>query len=308
MVFFSWKGSGSMFGFYIILGIVFFAFFYSLAERPSDRTFVFSEYMKDKGTAGERKQEPATIVERYLKPLLIFTQKSVKLSDDRRENLRLKLQQASMIQTPETFMATKVIYTAFVLVFFLILFAVHQKSVLLLFAVGGAVFIYFYPNRQLERNIKYAIAMRRMELPDYLTPLSLLMYSHTPYQAVKKCEDFAGPFLKPYVQKLMMDVDLNPGSVEPFQDFAKNVGVAQAQTFIIAIQQAFTTDSTRSREILEKQVEVMAKLREESYNELINKKPLAVNKYNAIMLMDMALIPLSTLFFVFSDVFGNLTS
>ncbi|MDP4087305.1 MAG: hypothetical protein Q8934_22335 [Bacillota bacterium] len=219
----------------------------------------------------------------------------------------MKLKQAGMKQTPETFVATKIIYSTFVLIFFLILFVINQKTILLGLGLAGTVFMYVYPNRQLDKNIKYATAMRRLELPDFLTPLGLMMYSYTPYQSVKECEKFAGPFLKPYVEQLTIEMDLEPGSVRPFQNFAKQIGVSQAQTFVVAIQQALNTDRTRSRGILKKQVDVMRRLREESYNELIYKKPLAVNKYNAIMLLNMAIIPLSMLFFVFSDVFGGLT-
>ena len=131
------------------------------------------------------------------------------------------------------------------------------------------------------------------------------MSRFTPYQAVKECEKFTGPFLKPYVEQLMVDIDLEPGSIKPFQKFASQIGVPQAQLFVVAIQQAMTTDRQRSKVILEKQRVIMMRLREESYNELINKKPLVVNKYNTIMLFNMALIVLSMMVYVFFSLFSG---
>lgn len=246
-----------------------------------------------------------SMLQRHLKSLLNLTQKSVKLSDDSRENLRLKLRQAGMKQSPETFIAQKIVYSLLMALLFITLYVVHQKTIMLGFAVGSSILMYFYPNRILSKNIKYANAMRKLELPDYLTPLAKLMSSFTPYQAVKECEKFTGPFLKPYVEQLMVDIDLEPGSIKPFQKFASQIGVPQAQLFVVAIQQAMTTDRQRSKVILEKQRVIMMRLREESYNELINKKPLVVNKYNTIMLFNMALIVLSMMVYVFFSLFSG---
>lgn len=273
-----------------------------LLTRKTDRKFAFS----DLAHADYQEKESSSIIERYFKPLIAMVNKTVRLSDDQQEDLRLKLKQAGMSQSPETFQVMKIVYSLLMAIFFLMMYLFSLNLIILGIGAVATIFMYFYPNRMLKNNIIYANAMRRLELPDYLTPLGLLMYSYTPYQAIKECEKFAGPYLLPFVQDLMVEIDLEPGSTKPFQDFADRLGIQQAQTFVVAIQQAMNTDRTRSRELIQKQVEVMQRLREESYNELINKKPLEVNKYNALMLLNMALIPLSILVYIFNDVFSQI--
>ncbi|MDX8367198.1 hypothetical protein [Cytobacillus sp. IB215665] len=209
-----------------------------------------------------------------------------------------------MKQTPEIFVAQKIVYAMLMAICFTTLFVINQNFVMLGIAVVSSIVMYFYPNYTLSKNIQYAKAMRKIELPDYLTPLAKLMSSYTPYQAVKECEKFAGPYLKPYVDKLMVDMDLDPGSIKPFQTFASQIGVPQADLFVVAIQQALTTDRIRSKQILEKQRIIMMKIREESYNELINIKPIVVNKYNMIVVFNMILVVLSMVVYVFLDFFS----
>jgi hypothetical protein len=188
-------------------------------------------------------------------------------------------------------------------IFFLIMYLLSLNPVILGLGVISATIMYFYPKYALKNNVEFAKAMRKVELPDYLTPMGLLMYSYTAHQAVKQAEKFAGPYLQPYVEKLSVEIDMYPGSSKPFVDFANRLGIPEAQTFVIAIQQAINTDPKRSRVIIQKQVDLMRRLREESYNELINKKPIQMNKYNGLILFNMALLPLSTLVFIIGEVF-----
>ncbi|MCF6094509.1 hypothetical protein L1765_11095 [Microaerobacter geothermalis] len=284
-----------------LFGIVFWVV-YILLERKSDRVYTFSEYIKNIG----EEQIPATFLERYFKPLVSVTKKSLRLKQDKREDLKVKLEQAGMRQTPEDFMITKIIYAIAFSGFFLTMFIFNGNKILLGLSVASGLMMYFYPNRMLKKRMEYAKAMRKLELPDYLTPLGLLMYSYTPYQAVKESTKFAGPFLKPFVERLQVEMDMYPGSPKPFRRFAEQVDIPEAQTFVTALQQAINTDRSRSREIIRKQVEVMRKLREESYLVLINQRPLLINKYNGLLLADMAILPMTALGVIFMDIFSKI--
>lgn len=283
---------------FVLFG-VFYLVISTLMQRKSDKTFAFTEFVKEINSPGNT----PLFSERYFKPLLMLVNSKIRLDKSERERLAEQLESANSNKTPEMFVTQRIVYSALFGIFFLIMYLLSLNPVILGLGVISATIMYFYPKYALKNNVEFAKAMRKVELPDYLTPMGLLMYSYTAHQAVKQAEKFAGPYLQPYVEKLSVEIDMYPGSSKPFVDFANRLGIPEAQTFVIAIQQAINTDPKRSRVIIQKQVDLMRRLREESYNELINKKPIQMNKYNGLILFNMALLPLSTLVFIIGEVF-----
>ena len=149
-----------------------------------------------------------------------------------------------------------------------------QGSKLLFILAGVSTLLYFVPDFMLNQRVIYARGMRKNELPSYLTPLGLLLYTYTPYQAVKKSVNYAGPYLKPFVEQLAIEMEMYPGSSMPFENFTKKIEVNEANSFIVALQQAFETDQSRSRDIINSQIRFMRKMREQNYHTMIEKQPL----------------------------------
>ncbi|MEX3623658.1 hypothetical protein [Viridibacillus arvi] len=273
----------------LIVGAVIFWMVLTLAERKTDRSFNYTKFIENLETGNI--STPKSGLTRFLTPFMESTQKRIKISSDVEEKLEKQFKEAVMNMTPQQFYTNKILYPAvFISLFLLLAFLRDSKTVFYILAAVSSL-SYFYPDYILKQKLKNAKAMRKFELPNYLTPLGLMMYSYTPFQAVKKSLKFAGPYLKPYVETLVIEMEMYPSSTKPFQKFAETLGIPEAQTFMTALQQAIKTDPSRSRDIIQNQINLMRKLREENYLMIIEMRPLAMNKYNFMLIACILLIP-----------------
>lgn len=268
---------------FIVLGIVIFWTLDVFFEKRNSKSFNYSKYLH------QLNSEETNRGVKGFTAIFAKTADKIAVPKDKEEALKQKLELANMTLTPKGFYAQKLVYPlVFVLLFLLIGLIQEQKVMLLLALLSGG--LYFYPNFILRNRLKMAAEMRRFELPTYLTPLGLLLYSHTPYKAVKASVRYAGPYLRPFVETLAAEMDMYPGSTKPFKNFSRNVGIPEAESFISALQQAFNTDPVKSREIIQSQVIIMRKLREQNYLTLIEKQPLKMAKYNLVPIAGMVMI------------------
>lgn len=262
----------------------------TLAERKSDRAFNYTKFVESLESGNITTAKSG--LNRYITPFVESTQKRIKLSSKVEERLESQFKEAIMNMTPQQFYTNKILYpVVFVTLFLLLAFFQKDTKTIFLGMAAVSALLYFYPDYILKQKLKNAKAMRRFELPNYLTPLGLMMYSYTPFQAVKKSLKFAGPHLKPYVERLVIEMEMYPSSTKPFQKFADSLDIPEAQTFMTALQQAIKTDPSRSRDIIQNQITLMRRLREENYLMIIENRPLAMNKYNFMLIACVLLIP-----------------
>jgi hypothetical protein len=271
----------------------------TLAEKRSDRTYNYTRFIENLETG--QVASPKTNLGRYFRPFIKGTQNRIKLSKKVEEELERKFKEAAMNITPQQFYTNKIIYPVVFVTIFLVLALLRDNSKVFYVLAGISTLTYYYPDYVLKQKLKNAKAIRKLELPNYLTPLGLLLHSYTPYQAVKKSLKFAGPYLKPYVEQLIIEMEMYPSSTRPFRNFAENLGIAEAQTFMTALQQAVNTDPAKSRDIIQSQIEMMRKLREENYLTVIELKPLAMNKYNFFLIVCILVLPMIILLNVLSS-------
>lgn len=215
-------------------------------------------------------------------------------------DLQKKLMISGMNMTVKKFKQTKILYAVMFTTASLLGVAIIGS---LQFKIMAAVspFFYFYPNYQLKQRIKRAAWERKLELPGYLKIVATLLKNHTPSKAIKKSVDYAGPYLSPHVNELAMDLETKPGDDYVLKKFAKNLEIAEAHTFVIAIKQASEVNKEGALAILDDQIELMDKLRQENYNYLISSKPLAFAKWNFIVVMLILLYPLVILYVTFTQ-------
>ena len=265
----------------------------TLAEKKTDKTYNYTRFIENLETG--QVPSPKSGLKQYFNPFIKGTQDRIKLSKNVEEELEKKFKEAVMNMTPQQFYTNKIIYPVAFVTVFLVLAVMRDNSVIFYILAGVSTLAYFYPDYMLKQGLKYARAARRIELPNYLTPLGLLLHSYTPYQAVKRSVKFAGPYLKPYVEQLVIEMEMYPSSTRPFRTFAENLGITEAQTFMTALQQAMNTDPSKSRDIIQNQIDMMRKLREENYLTTIELKPLAMNKYNFLLIACILVIPMAML-------------
>lgn len=274
----------------------------TLAEKKTDKTYNYTRFVENLETGNLPTQRSG--LSKYFKPLLETTQSRIKLSKNVEEDLERKFKEAAWDMTPQQFYTTKVLYPVIFVSLFLLLGFIRDNNIIFYILAAISSLLYYYPNYILKNKLKNARAMRRFELPNFLAPLGLMMYSYTPFQAVKKSLKFAGPYLRPYVEKLIIEMEMYPSSTKPFRRFADDLGIPEAQTFMTALQQAINTDPSKSRNIIQNQIETMRKLREENYMQIIEMRPLAMNKYNFLLIACIIVIPV----FILINVLTNMTN
>lgn len=292
----------------LIVGGVFFWMVLTLAEKKSDKTYNYTRFVENLESGNLPTQKSG--LSQYFKPFLQTTQNRIRLSKNVEEDLERKFKEAAWNMTPQQFYTTKILYPVVFVIMFLLMGVFvggdYIPSVIFYILAAVSSLTYYYPNYILKNKLKNAEAMRRFELPNFLTPLGLMMYSYTPFQAVKKSLKFAGPYLRPYVEKLVIEMEMYPSSTKPFRRFADDLGIPEAQTFMTALQQAINTDPSKSRNIIQSQIEMMRKLREENYMQIIEMRPLAMNKYNFMLIGCILIIPVFILINVLTNMANNL--
>ncbi|MEK5105047.1 hypothetical protein MKX83_24200 [Cytobacillus sp. FSL M8-0252] len=162
------------------------------------------------------------------------------------------------------------------------------------------------PKKTLKKNRAYYEQQMKIELPIYLDAFGVLLQNHTPYQATKLSIDYAGPLIKPYVERLITQIDLYPASSFPYDDFARSIDMREAKEFIIALNQITRVDSTNAEQIINDQIQIMNELQEEAYNEQIESRPDEVEKFVMPMIFPLIAIIMTFLFILIADSFSSL--
>lgn len=277
-----------LFVYILLFAIVFFAVLTLTSKKGSQNNnylkFV-EEIEKEKSQASQQTQ-----LEKYLTPLLKLTNSKIKISASKEEELRRKFKEANMSMDPASFYMYKILYPVICFIFLLFIGMAYDNTIILIMA-AGSILTYFYPDYNLKKRLKLAKERRKFELPSYLMPLGVRLQAFTTYDAVKGSKEMAGPYLRPFVEELIIEMETFQGSNKPFKNFAEKLDIPEAHTFVIALQQAINVDPVKGREIIQQQIDVSRKLRDQNYNALISARPLLMNKYNVVTVGCILIVP-----------------
>ncbi|MFP5050970.1 hypothetical protein ACI7MO_09620 [Bacillus paranthracis] len=262
----------------------------AMFSGKQDKKYNYARYIEE--MEKEDDNQAITVLDKYLAPIIGATRKRIKISTVKEAELKRLFREANMNLDPTVFYTYKILYPVISVTFLILLgLAYDNKSILILALL--APLTYFYPDYNLKRNLKNAKIYRKLELPNYQMPLGVLLQTYTTYEAVKRSATYAGPHIRPFVEDMILELETWQGSTKPFKNFAEKLDIPEAHTFVVAIQQAIKTDPNKGREIIQQQIEVSRKLRDENYNSLILARPLLMNKYNVITVACILVIPLT---------------
>ncbi|MED5052551.1 hypothetical protein P9850_12060 [Anoxybacillus rupiensis] len=264
--------------------------FYFIYRELFSKTYL-SDYIR-----GENHKKSKFIVHE-LTGILMNSQKEKEIQE--------KLHAAGLEMKPQEFIRMKILYPMVSLTIFILAAFISDNPVI---KIGGVLspLLYFYPDYLLRKRTNRAKIEKRIELPEYLKFMALLLKSHTVAQAIIKAQAFAGPYLKPHAERLALEIESYPGSDRPFKTFAENVDIPEAYTFMIALQQAMKTSKKQSMEILNNQIQMLRALEKENYRYLIQQKPEEINRYGLILLVGMTVYPLVLVVIALSEGFKQI--
>lgn len=222
------------------------------------------------------------------------------LSKSKEEELQKKIAIAGMNISVRKFYQTKILYgvlcTSASMVGLLFTGTLLFKLLVII-----SPFLYFYPNVLLKKRIKESLGHRKLELPKYQKVVATLLKNHSTTKAIMKSREYAGPYLKPFVDELAIELETRPGDDAAFRNFAKNVDLPEVHTFVVAIKQASEVEKSGAIAILDDQIKLMNDLQQENYQYLISSKPMEFSKWNFIVVMLMILYPMVIVYVTFTQ-------
>lgn len=282
----------------ILLAPVFVVVFYLIYKDIfQTKRYELSTYLNESDT------EKNSAWFKFTSPISSLTR--VILNDRKEQKIQEKLYAAGLDMKPQEFVRLKIIYPTVSTIIFILGVFLSDNPILRLGALLSPL-LYFYPDFLLRKRIKRAKLEKKLELPEYLKFLAQLLKSHSVAQAIIKSQDYAGPYLKPHVERLAAEVENYPGSDVPFKNFAKSVDIPEAYTFMVALQQALKTSKKQAIEILNSQIQMLRTLEKENYRFLIQKKPEEMNAYGLILLGGMIIYPLILVIIALSEGFKQI--
>lgn len=152
-------------------------------------------------------------------------------------------------------------------------------------AIPLGILMFNVPMKQLEKQKQSYKRQLRVELPDYLSAFSILLYSHTPQNAVRESVQYTDGALKPYVEQLVTDIELYPADSRPYTNFAKAVDVREAKEFMVALEQMMKVDASKSKEIIDYQIEIMSELQILTYKEEVENRETVLERFTLSMIL-----------------------
>ncbi|MEH0005339.1 hypothetical protein R6231_12485 [Bacillus cytotoxicus] len=259
-----------------ILVLLFVLVAYNLVlERQKSKRFQIYSIVKKSNVANKRQPILYTI----LYPILKL--KKNWISQEREKELEKKLKKVNSSLTPMEFIISKLTFSIinFLVIASLIFYVPDLKIVIFPLALVFAVMGFYVKESKLNSNVKAKQLRMQLELPEYMISLAYMIGRYTAYEATKRSIEYASDNLRPLVENLIAQIELEPGNFEPYLEFAREVDIPAAYQFMVALQQAMVMDESQSREIINNQIKLMRRLRAESYETLVASRPDMVFKY-----------------------------
>lgn len=245
-----------------------------LLDLRSSRKLIMSNYLKrsDLGSVSENQASRNTFWYKY------------------HHDIQLKIDEAGWSIKPINFTFRRIFLAIVFPILVMILYFFTRMTMYLFFVLPLGYIAFQMPNRSLNNAINAKKQNFRKELPEYLSSFAIMLQTFTPYEATKRSIDYAGPLLRPYVERLITEIDLNPASTKPYLDFAKNIDIPEAKEFMVALNQATTVSAAQAHKIISDQLKLSDELQEEGYNELIKNRPNEVLKWERSLVFCMIAI------------------
>lgn len=271
-------------------------------ERRNNKKFQIHKYIG----RYRKNEENRTFLFMLFEPILKL--KKNWIPQRMEEQLNIKLDKANLKITPIEFLLKKLVISIFVFLFALIYAWIFPQYKLIILTVGLIIsaLVFFYENVRLNSIIKSRELRLELELPELMIPLGFMLSKFSAFEATKRSIEYASDSIKPYAEELVAKLELEPGSHEPYIEFAKALNIPSAYQFMVALEQSMKMDEEKSKEIINAQIEVMQKLQSESHDKLVKMRPGLVSKYIIFAYLGMVILIMGISFVSIFDKFVNL--
>lgn len=243
----------------IVIGFIAYRTLLTFADLQTKRKYVLKSFLKE-GQENNKQVSTASFLDR------------IQSWERYKSFVNIKLDEAKSTLTFKQFMMKRFFFGGAAAIYTIGIGTVLDVPIISLLSIPLTVMLFNLPMKQLKkRKLSYQRQIR-LELPGYLSALSVLINTRSPQNAIKESGGFSGPTLSPYVERLITEIELYPASTIPYDNFARDVEVREAREFMIALQQMMTVDEKDAKQILQTQLNNMAKLQKLTYKEEIENR------------------------------------
>lgn len=179
-------------------------------------------------------------------------------------------------------------------------------------SVSFALFLLYTPYHTMK---KMKIERRNRitaEVVHFKEEFATLMLQQTLHKTTMDSLHFAGPTIYPYVEKLILEVELFPNSDKPYLDMAKELGDPDLETFFHSMLDTVKIDPQKFKEVISEELKQNERLQESIIKETIDRIGSKIDSSNTALA-----IPILVIIMVFasytimslidnSGLFGNL--
>lgn len=198
--------------------------------------------------------------------------------------------EARSTQTFSKILTKQVVYTLLLTAYVYgvgILFEIPLFSYI---ALPIGLYVFNIPMNQLKKRKAHYQQELKLDFIKWASSLAILLKNKTPLNAIKESTNFAGETIKEYVELLIREIELYPTDASPYINFAEQIGLREAKSFMIAIQQMMKVSNEKASEILKQQLGVMRRLQKTAYEEAIETRGNEVERYSIFMLIPLAIL------------------
>jgi len=181
-------------------------------------------------------------------------------------------------------------------------FLTDQYSQYMLLVCLASVFIIYMPFQMLKTMALNRQNKMSLELPEYLESFALIKQQQTLYQTTLNSAKFAGPTIKPYVDDLILDVKLNPGSSLPYQTFAKELDNVDVETFMNTMVETSRVDEKIANDLIAEELRLIGRMRSDVYTAIIEEVEAKVGTRNMMLSFPILLIILVFMFYAIAQI------
>lgn len=140
-----------------------------------------------------------------------------------------------------------------------------------------------YPIYALDSKVSALQAQREFDLPRYFKMLIALMKTNIPYKALEESLDYTPKSIKPFVKQLILEIEQFPNSSLPYENFAENIGISKARSFMAILHQSMHVSPERSIEFLETLKDNSDKMELEAIENLSKASVANMGKYKILL-------------------------
>lgn len=280
----------------LAIGVLAYKLILLVGEVNARKRFVLKSFLKESEEQRKKRNKSYSFLERMIS------------FENYKNHVENQLEEGRLAQSFNSFMLMRIINSSICVAVLLAAGYFLKVSLFYYLSIPVSILVFTIPMKQLRKRKLAYYKQLRLELPMYLASFGVLLNDRTPIDAVRASVDYAGGYLRPYVETLVTEIELYPTDERPYHNFYKGVQVREAQEFMIAFQQMMKVTSENGTAIIDHQIEVMNQLQQETYKEELEDRGDVLDRFIMSMMLPFIMVIMGFLVVMLITTFKQIVS